>query len=76
MLEPMTVARCSWQILSETEYNEGKHTYDPRMLPMFETALINASATARLAGGLGKILLCHPRKIEELVYSTVIRKLY
>lgn len=50
-------------------------TYDPTILPLCEVALINASATARLAGGLETVDDIHARKQMKPALLCAIRNL-
>lgn len=44
-------------------------THEPLTLPSWDTELMKARATARFAGGLGKVLLNHPKVTDMPAYD-------
>lgn len=48
---------------------ERNKTHEPLTFPSWDTELMKARATARFAGGLGKVLLNHPKVTDMPAYD-------
>lgn len=62
-----TYLRGNVNALKRTRWRNG--TYEPLTLPNCDTELMKARATARFAGGLGKVLLNHPKVTDMPAYD-------